>query len=98
MPIYDDFSKRTKAVALGYNEKTDIAPKVLASGTNLVAEQILNIAKINNIPIHHDADLVKILSILEINAYIPLEVYGIVAKIISYIYEKNHQAKNKYTK
>ena len=98
MNNYNNFSKGTKAVALGYNEKTDVAPKILASGNNLIADQILDIARKNNIPIHYDADLVKTLSILEINSYIPLEVYGVVAKIISHIYEKNNQVKNKYTK
>lgn len=92
---YSNLSQGKKAVALGYDEQIDTAPKVLASGSDLIAEHILEIAKANNIPIHQDADLVKILSVLEINAYIPLKVYEVVAKIISYIYAKDHKNKNK---
>ena len=44
---------------------------------------------------HYDADLVEILSLLEIDSYIPLEVYGVVAEILSYIYKQNTLAKNK---
>ena len=90
---YKNFQKEQKAVALGYDDKKDIAPKILASGNGIIAEQIVNIAKSNNIPIHQDADLVQTLSLLEIDAYIPLEVYGVVAEILSYIYKQNNLAR-----
>ena len=95
---YRNFQKGQKAVALGYDEKKDHAPKIIASGAGLIAEQILDIAKENNIPVHKDADLTQVLSVLEIDSYIPLEVYGTVAKILSYIYEQNRQAKLKRMK
>jgi flagellar biosynthesis protein len=90
---YRNFQKGQKAVALGFNEKEDSAPKVLASGAGFMAEQIIDIAKENNIPVHRDGDLAQILSVLEIDSYIPIEVYGTVAKILSYIYEQNRIAK-----
>ena len=92
---YNNFQKGKKAVALGYDSTKDDAPKVIATGKGVIADQIINIAKSNNIPLHYDADLVEILSLLEIDAYIPLEVYGIVAEILSYIYKQNTLAKNK---
>jgi flagellar biosynthesis protein len=64
---YKNFQKNQKAVALGYEKNQDYAPKVLASGKGMVAEKIIELAKENNIPLHRDADLVEILSVLEIN-------------------------------
>ena len=92
---YNNFQKSKKAVALEYDSIKEDAPKVLATGKGVIADQIINIAKSNNIPMHYDADLVEILSLLEIDSYIPLEVYGIVAEILSYIYKQNTYAKNK---
>ncbi len=90
---YSNFRKNQKAVALGYDEKKDDAPKVLASGKGIIAEQIIKIARDGNIPMHKDADLIEILSLLEIDESIPIEVYSVVAKIFTYIYEQNKQKK-----
>jgi flagellar biosynthesis protein len=92
---YTNFQKGQKAVALGYDKKKDDAPKVLASGHGVIAEKIIDIAKDSNIPLHKDADLVEVLSVLEIDEYIPLEVYSVVAEIFTYIYEQNEQKRQK---
>ena len=86
---YTNFQKNQKAIALGYDEKVDKAPKIIAAGNGVIAAQMLDIAASNNIPVHKNAYLVQILSILEINSYIPIEAYNIVAKILSYIYEQD---------
>ena len=85
---YNNFQKNQKAVALGFDKNKDAAPKVLAAGKGIVAEKIVQIARENNIPMHKDANLVEILSILDIDEYIPLEVYSVVAEIFTYIYEQ----------
>lgn len=82
-------NKKTKAVALGYDKEEDIAPRVVAIGDDIIANKIIQIAEENNIPIHRDEDLVKTLSMLELDSYIPLELYSAVAKIISYIHDKD---------
>lgn len=87
--------KSQKAVALEYKEKIHTAPKVLASGAGFIAEEIIAIARDNNIPIHTDADLVEILSILEIGTYIPVEIYSVIAEIFIHIYKQNDIQKNK---
>ena len=92
MYSYKDFLKKEKsikqAVALGYDSSKDLAPKVLAKGSNNLAEKIIKVARDNNIVIKEDPDLVKILSIVEVNDYIPKEVYSLVAKILAYIYSR----------
>lgn len=90
---YTNFKKGQKAVALGYDKKQDAAPKVLASGHGLIAQKIIEIAKDSNIPLHKDSDLIEILSILEIDEYIPVEVYSVVAEVFTYIYEQNEKKK-----
>ena len=77
------------AVALGYDQQKDNAPKVLAKGQGEIAEKIIEIARANNIEIRQDADLLQILKAVDINQEIPLEAFAAVAEIISYIYQQN---------
>lgn len=83
-----DPSKKEKAVALGYDIKEDPAPKVLAKGEGEMAKQIIKIAKEHGIEIKEDANLVEILSALELDEFIPLEAYAAVAEILRFIYGK----------
>ena len=78
--------KRKEAVALGYNPIKDEAPRVLASGKERIAEQIIEIAKKNGIPIRDDPVLTAALMQIEINDTIPPELYRVVAEVLSYIY------------
>lgn len=85
--------KKRLAVALGYDRVKDHAPKVLATGKGTVAEQIIAIAEAKGIPVHEDANLVELLTKLDLNSFIPIEAYVTVAEILSYIYKVNAQAK-----
>ncbi len=79
---------KPKAVALGYDMGKDQAPKVLAKGEGEIAKQIIKVAKEHGIEIREDANLVEILSALELDEFIPLEAYTAVAEILKYIYSK----------
>ncbi len=81
-------SGKEKAVALGYDMGADPAPKVLAKGEGEMAKQIIKIAKEHGIEIREDANLVEILSALELDEFIPLEAYAAVAEILRFIYGK----------
>lgn len=85
--------ERKKAVALRYNPDQGEAPKVVGSGQGIIAEQILELAKEHNIPIHQDRDLVEILSRLDPGDEIPPETYLVVAEILAFIYQANDAAK-----
>ncbi len=78
-----------KAVALRYNRKEDNAPRVVAKGEGLIAQKIREIAKAHNIPIHRDDDLVELLAMVELDREVPMELYGAVAEILSWIYRAN---------
>ena len=76
-----------KATALKYDDKKDNAPKAIAQGTGLTAKNIIKIAEQNGIPIKKDEDLVNMLSQIELNQEIPVELYKAVSEIFSFVYE-----------
>lgn len=75
-----------KAAALKYDKEQDSAPKVTATGKGEQAKNIIKIAEENGIPIKKDEDLVNMLSEVELNQSIPVELYKAVAEIFSFIY------------
>ena len=83
--------KRRKAVALSYREGEDSAPKVTAKGQGAVAEKIIELAREAGVPVREDADLVEILSHLDLNAEIPPDTYMVVAEILSWVYRINRK-------
>ena len=80
---------RQKAVALSDQEKSGTRPRVVASGEGGVAEQIIQLAWANDIKVREDADLVEILSAIDVESEIPIEAFAAVAEILSYIYRAN---------
>ncbi len=83
-----------KAVALKYDGKGDIAPRIKAKGAGVVAEKIIELAKKHGVPIKDDPDLVEILSQLKIDEAIPPEVYVAVAELLSFVYSLNSKKLN----
>lgn len=84
---------RLGAAALAYDKAKQAAPKLTAKGQGLVAEKILAVAAAHNIPIRQDADLLSILSKVELDTEVPVEVYAVVAEIFAYLYQTNAKAK-----
>ena len=64
-----------KAVALGYKERLDNAPKVLATGKGKQASKMIQLAKEHGVPIKEDEDLVEMLSKLDLGDEIPQNLY-----------------------
>jgi flagellar biosynthesis protein len=79
----------SKAVAIEYERGTDEAPRVTASGKGAIAEQILAIAFDRGIKVRQDAELVEILSLVEVDSPIPLEAFTAVAEILAFVYQAN---------
>jgi len=80
-----------QAVALTY-EHGEFAPKVLASGKGLVAEQIIAKAKEHQIYIHESKDLVGLLMQVDLDENIPPALYQAVAEILAWLYQLEKQA------
>ncbi len=83
----DTPSKIEKAVALKYNKEKSGAPTVVAKGKGEVANNIIKLAQEHDIFIKKDADLVELLSKIEINKEIPPMLYKAVAEVFSFIYK-----------
>ncbi|MGP4068060.1 EscU/YscU/HrcU family type III secretion system export apparatus switch protein [Halobacillus sp. B29] len=79
--------KRKEAIALRYQFDNEAAPKVVAKGAGYVAENIMEKAKDNQVPIQEDSTLVELLSELNINEQIPEELYHVVAEVFAFIYK-----------
>lgn len=75
-----------KAVALEYKHGIDSTPRVLAQGSGPMAEEIIAIAKSYGIAIHEDKDMLAILSTLDLNEFIPPELYRAVAEVLVFVY------------
>ncbi|MGE5314675.1 MAG: EscU/YscU/HrcU family type III secretion system export apparatus switch protein [Acidobacteriota bacterium] len=95
MPAHDNNSRqhRPGAVALRYQSHADQAPRVTAKGRGAVAEKIIALAKEHHVPIVENADLLMMLSKVELMDEIPEALYGIVAQILAYVYSINEQLK-----
>ena len=84
-----DERRRQIAIALHYDRVDPSLPRVVASGTGGVAEQILAAAFAAGIKVREDADLAEILAAVEVDSEIPLEALAAVAEILSYVYRAN---------
>ena len=83
---------RKVAIALRYEPTKARPPRVTASGTGAVAEQILEIAFAQGVQVRQDADLAQVLGALDVDSIIPTEVLAAVAEILSYVYRVNREA------
>ncbi len=79
--------KHKKAVALKYDKQKQNAPKVAAKGEGQVANNIIKLAKENDIPIQEDKELVEMLSKIELDREIPPNLYKAVAEVFSFVYK-----------
>lgn len=79
-----DFIK--KATALKYDPVNNDAPIVTAKGKGEIANNIIRVAKEHDIPIKKDEDLINMLSEIELNKEIPVELYKAVSEVFSFIY------------
>lgn len=73
-----------RAIALQYDGEN--APTVSATGEGALAEEIIRIARENNIPLRQDADLTALLKDLQLGEEIPPVLYRVIAEVIAYAY------------
>ena len=83
--------KSPKAVALKYDQEKDKAPRVIAKGRGEIAENIIAVAKANNVPLYEDKNLIQVLEALDLETDIPSELYRAVAEVLAFIYRLNNK-------
>ncbi|MBN9335179.1 EscU/YscU/HrcU family type III secretion system export apparatus switch protein [Devosia sp.] len=81
----DEAKSRALAVALQYDRQTDHAPRIVAKGRGLIAEQIVALAEENDIVIEANPVLAEALSHVEVDDTIPIELYEAVAAVIGFV-------------
>lgn len=85
----DSAFERRRAIALRYEPSEAPAPRVLARGTGLVADRIIELAERSGVPVREDRDLVALLAAVETGEQIPAEAYRAVAEILTFLYRLN---------
>jgi flagellar biosynthetic protein FlhB len=81
------------AVALGFDFVTMEAPKMLAKGRNLLAEEIKAEARWAGVPIIENPPLARSLyRSVEVGQAIPADLYAAVAAILAYLYRQRLEA------
>ncbi len=74
------------AVALKFERKMQ-APQVVAKGAGLIAQRIKDVARENDVPVIEQKPLARALfKSVEIDQYIPGDLYHAVAEILAYVY------------
>lgn len=74
------------AVALKY-APGDSAPKVVAKGRGLIAEEIIARAKEHGVFVHESPELVTLLSQVDLDDHIPPALYVAVAELLAWLYQ-----------
>lgn len=78
-----------EAIALAYSQ-TDAAPRVVARGKGMVAEQIIARAKEHGVYVHESPELVALLTQVDIDEHIPPQLYLAVAELLAWLYRIEH--------
>lgn len=77
--------RRQNAVALAYADG-DRAPRVVARGQGLVAEQIIARAKDAGVFVHESKELVSLLMDVDLDKEIPPALYRVIAELLAWLY------------
>lgn len=78
--------KIREAIALAYTQ-TDAAPRVVARGRGLIAEQIIAKAREAGVYVHESPEMVALLTQVNIDEHIPSQLYLAVAELLAWIYQ-----------
>lgn len=73
------------AVALAYREG-DLAPKVVAKGRGLVADEIIRRANAAGVYVHQSRELLGLLMQVDLDRHIPAQLYVVVAELLAWLY------------
>ncbi len=79
------------AIAIKYDKERDNAPRVVAKGMRLKAEQIREIAKAAGVPFMKNTTLAGALYRVDVGQEIPEELYDAVAEVLNFVYALQQQ-------
>ena len=73
------------AVALAYEQDSG-APRVVAKGQGLIAEQIIAHARAADVFVHESRELVALLMNVDLDREIPPSLYRAIAELLAWLY------------
>lgn len=86
------------ACALKYKAEEMASPMLIAKGTELIAKQIISIAKEHGVPVIENAPVARALyKMVELNHQIPPELYKAIAEILLFVYNLKNTTNNGHT-
>lgn len=77
---------KQQAIALTYGAG-DYAPRVVAKGRGVIAEQIIARAREHDVFVHESRDLVALLMQVDLDDHIPPALYQAIAEILAWLYK-----------
>lgn len=77
--------RAAQAVAPAY-DAADGAPRIIAKGRGLLAEEIIARAQAAGVFVHESPELVSLLMQVDMDARIPPELYLAVAELLAWLY------------
>jgi flagellar biosynthesis protein len=88
--------RKQAAVALAYRGG-EAAPKVVAKGNGLIAEQIIERAREAGVFVHESKELVSLLMDVDLDRQIPPALYRAIAELLAWLYhveaaQRSHQS------
>jgi flagellar biosynthesis protein len=90
-----DGEPRRRAHALNY-QPGEHAPTVTATGSGLVADRIIAVAREAGIPIRSDPALAEALSKLDLGASVPEPLWKAVAQVLAWAYRLDAEAARRH--
>ena len=85
--------KQQSAIALAY-QSGDPAPRVVAKGKGLLAEQIIERAREAGVFVHESKELVALLMEVDLDRQIPPGLYQAIAELLAWLYYIESGQKN----
>lgn len=77
---------RPEAVALTY-DVTDGAPRVVAKGSGVLAEEIIERARAAGVFVHESPELLSLLMQVDLDDRIPPTLYIAIAELLAWLYQ-----------
>lgn len=78
--------QRGEAVALAYSAG-DAAPRVVAKGRGLIAQEIIERAREAGVFVHESPEMVALLMQVDLDEHIPPQLYTVVAELLAWLYQ-----------
>ena len=82
-------NKTREAIAVTYSQ-SDTAPRVVARGKGLIADQIIARAREHGVYVHESPELVALLTQVDIDEHIPPQLYMAIAELLAWLYRIEH--------